>query len=129
MIWYVAIGSAAGGVARFLLGGLIHRVSPGSFPLGTLLINVTGSMLLGFLMRYSAEGVPHSAELRVMLTSGFCAGYTTYSTFSLEALSLFQQGDLRRGLWYIVLSVVLSLTAALAGMGLAGQVLAIRRAG
>lgn len=123
MIWSVAIGGAIGSVARYLLSGLIQRSSGTTFPLGTLLINVSGSILLGFLMRYFMDGVPVSAETRALLTAGFCGGYTTFSTFSFEAVSLMEQGDWSRSAVYVSLSVGLSLLGTFAGMGLARAVL------
>ena len=127
MIWYIAFGCAVGGVARFLLGGAVQRVAGSTFPVWTLLVNVTGSLLLGFLMRYLLEGSPTSPEVRALLTTGFCGGYTTFSTFSFETIALLEQGDIRRGVLYIVLSVSLSLLATLGGMGLAREVMAFRR--
>ena len=129
MIWYVAFGSAAGGVARFLLSGVMQRSSGSSFPFWTLIVNITGSLMLGFLMRYLIEGVPASPEMRALLTTGFCGGYTTFSTFSYETAILLEQGDLRRSTAYVLLSVGLSLGAAIAGMGLARELIVLRRDG
>jgi CrcB protein len=128
MIWYVAAGSAIGGVARFLLGGVLQRVSGTTFPAWTLVINVTGSLVLGFLMRYLGEGVAVSAEVRALLTVGFCGGYTTFSTFSYETATLFEQGDWRRGSLYVVASVLLSLLGTVAGMALAHTMVVTARA-
>ena len=55
MLWYIAVGSAIGGVSRYLVGGLTQRLAGGTFPTGTLLVNVTGSFLLGFILRYGVE--------------------------------------------------------------------------
>src|SRR5919205_3018731 len=93
---FVAAGSAAGGVVRFLLGGALQRAAGGAFPVGTLVINVTGSLLLGFLLRYALETPAVTPEARALLTTGFCGGYTTFSTFSYEAVALLQDGDWRR---------------------------------
>ena len=127
MIWAVAAGSAVGGVARFLLGGMLQRVSGTTFPAWTLIINVTGSLALGFLMRYLGEGVTVSAEVRALLTVGFCGGYTTFSTFSYETATLFEQGDWRRGSLYVIASVTLALLAMGAGMALARAMLLAAR--
>lgn len=127
MIWYVAIGSAVGGVARFLLSGMLQRSAATTFPFWTLVINVTGSLLLGFLMRYFLEGTPASPELRAMLTTGFCGGYTTFSTFSYETVALFEQGDAGRGVSYAVLSVLLALAGLFTGMALARVVIQVQR--
>ena len=127
MIWMVALGSAVGGVARYLFGGVLQRASGTTFPIWTLVINVTGSLILGFLMRYLVEGVPVSAEVRALLTVGFCGGYTTFSTFSYETVVLFSQGEWRRGSLYVAGSVTLSLLATGAGMALAQPVIVAMR--
>jgi CrcB protein len=126
LIWYVAIGSAAGGASRFALSNFIQQRS-GAFPLGTLLINITGSLLLGFLMRYALGSTSVSAETRALLTTGFCGGYTTFSTFSYETIKLIEDGDYRRATIYVVASVVVSLVATVLGMMAAGELLAVRR--
>jgi CrcB protein len=127
MIWSVAIGGAIGSVARFLLAGVMQRFSGTGFPVWTLVINVTGSILLGFLMQYFIEGVPVAVEVRAFLTTGFCGGYTTFSTFSYETVALIEQGDWRRGSLYVVASVTLSLIGAFAGIGLARGLVAMQR--
>jgi fluoride exporter len=124
---YVAVGSAIGGLSRFLLGGLVQRVAGGTFPWGTLVINVTGSVLLGFLYRYAADSAAISPEFRAMLTIGFCGGYTTFSTFSYETVRLFEDGELTRGMLYLGLSVILALGGTLLGIAAGREVLALRR--
>jgi CrcB protein len=126
MIWSVAIGSAIGGVARFMLGGAIQRLSGSAFPIWTLIINVTGSILLAFLMRYLVDGVPVSVEVRALLTTGFCGGYTTFSTFSYETMALIEEGDWRRSAMYVVLSVGVSLIGAFIGIRLARQLISMQ---
>ncbi|HET9150162.1 MAG TPA: fluoride efflux transporter CrcB [Gemmatimonadales bacterium] len=120
IIWYVAGGSAVGGVLRYALGGWIARHSPG-FPLGTLLINVTGSFLLGWLMRWSLGTPAISPEWRAALTIGLCGGYTTFSTFSYETMKLLQDGEWGRATLYAGLSIFVSLAAVFAGWA-AGRV-------
>jgi CrcB protein len=127
MIWYVALGSAAGGVLRYLLGGWVQERAGTSFPVQTLLINVTGSLLLGFLQRYALETTAISAEVRTLLTIGFCGGFTTFSTFSFETVRMLEDGDWRHAALYIVLSVALSVGAAVVGIALARTVLEWRR--
>ena len=127
MIWSVAIGGAVGSVARYLLSGVIQRSSGTTFPVWTLVINFTGSILLGFLMRYLIDGAPASAETRALLTAGFCGGYTTFSTFSYETASLIEQGDWGRSALYVSLSVGLSLLGTFAGMGLARELISRMR--
>jgi CrcB protein len=115
MVLAVAAGSAVGGVLRFGLGVWLQQRTP-AFPWATLLINVTGSLLLGFLATWTFEHAGASPELRALLTTGLCGGYTTFSTFSLETVALAEQGAWGRAAWYVTLSVVLSVGAALLGV-------------
>jgi CrcB protein len=127
MIWFVALGSAAGGVARYLLGGWVQERTGSTFPIQTLLINVTGSFLLGLIQRYALDSAVISPEVRTMLTIGFCGGYTTFSTFSLETVRMLEDGDWKRATMYMILSVALSVGAAVAGVAAAKELLALRR--
>ena len=119
MIWWVALGSAVGGVARFLLGDVIQRWSGSSFPLGTLVINVTGSILLGVIMRYALQTPAVTPEARAFLAIGLCGGYTTFSTFSYETAKLLEDGDWLRAALYVSTSVVLAVTGMFLGFALA----------
>lgn len=124
---WVAAGSAAGGVLRYALGALIQRHAASVFPVGTLAINLTGSLLLGFILRYALATPAVTPEVRALLATGFCGGYTTFSTFSYEAAALIEDGDLQRAAWYVALSVTLSLAGTFIGFGLAREVLELRR--
>jgi len=128
MLWYIALGSALGGVARYLLGGLIQRTTQGTFPIGTLVVNVTGSFLLGLLYRYAADSAAITPEIRAMLTIGICGGYTTFSTFSYETVRLLEDGEITRALSYVGLSVMLSVGGAMLGIAAGRELLALRRA-
>jgi CrcB protein len=123
---YIALGSAAGGVSRYALGGLVQRLASGSFPVGTLVVNLTGSLLLGFLLRFAVDSPAVTPELRALLGVGFCGGYTTFSTFGAETIALLQAGDWRRATLYIVLSVLGALAATAAGFVLARELVAFR---
>ncbi len=125
----IAFGSALGGVARVLVGGAIQTRAGTGFPIGTLLVNVSGSLLIGFLLRYATGATGVSPEVRAMLTAGFCGGYTTFSTFSYETLSLVEDGDYGRAALYVSASVVLALAATFGGFALARLALAARAGG
>lgn len=125
LIWYVAAGSALGGSARYLVGTILPQRTSTAFPLGTLVINVTGSLLLGFIIRYAMDAQTVSPEWRAFVTIGICGGYTTFSTFSLETAALLEAGRYDLAFTYIMLSVALSVAAVFAGMAL-GQTLAPR---
>jgi CrcB protein len=123
MLLYVALGSALGGASRYLLGGLIQRLLDTTFPAGTLIINVSGSLLLGAILRYAVETPALSPEIRALLTVGFCGGYTTFSTFSYETVALFGDGQWTKAAAYVAGSVLLSLIATLLGFAAAREVI------
>ena len=126
MIWYVAFGSAVGGVARFVVGELLQRRSGVAWPVGTLAVNITGSFLLGMILRYSLVSGALSDEIRVMLTVGFCGGYTTFSTFTLETLLLLEEGQFGRAGMYVFASVFASLVAIWLGSTAARELVTAR---
>jgi CrcB protein len=126
MLLYVALGSAIGGAGRYLLGGLVQRLLDTTFPAGTLLINVSGSLLLGVIIRYAIETPTLTPELRAFLTIGLCGGYTTFSSFSYEAVALLEDGEWTRAGLYVAASVLLSLLGTLLGFALAREVIALR---
>jgi CrcB protein len=128
LIWYVALGGAVGSVARYLVGVAVQGRSGLEFPVGTVLINVTGSLLLGFLIRYALATPAITPEVRALLATGLCGGYTTFSTFSYETVALIEDGDWRRAALYVGLSVVGSIIGVMLGIAGARQVLGIRQA-
>jgi CrcB protein len=115
----IATGGALGSVARYALNVAIQTRFAEPFPLGIMIINVGGSLLLGFLMRLSLETTGMSPEARLFLTTGFCGGFTTFSTFSYDALTLFETGALRSAWIYVIGSVGLSVAGAFAGVAAA----------
>lgn len=127
MALYVALGSAVGGVARLLLGTMIQQRAGTAFPVGTLIINISGSLLLGFLMRYTLGTSAVSPEVRGLLTTGVCGGYTTFSTFTYETMALLEEGEMVRAGWYVGLSVVVSLVGVYLGSAAARELLVLRQ--
>jgi len=120
---WVGIGGAAGSVLRFWLGGLISNTKIGAiFPLGTLVINITGSFLIGiFAAMTSPESRfdPRWRSLAVqLLMVGLCGGYTTFSSFSLQTLNLARDGEWLYAGLNIALSVVLCLLGVWLGYAL-----------
>jgi CrcB protein len=114
----VALGSGAGGVARYLLGGWItavQRTSPANFPWGTFVVNVSGCFLIGLLAGVLAERPGAWAGWRPLLVIGFLGGYTTFSTLLFDTWRL----DLRAGLVNFLLSGMLGYGAVALGAGLA----------
>ena len=110
----VSIGAVLGANLRFLLGGWIADRWGPSFPLGTLVINVTGSFVIGIVLTLLTERVAAPAWVRPMIAIGFLGSYTTFSTFSYETLAL-----ARDGAWAVAgLNVALSVAASLVGVSL-----------
>lgn len=110
----VIVGGAAGCALRYGVAGVWLSPASLEFPWGTLLVNVSGSLALGFLGRYFAP--PHASHpVFLFLTVGVCGGYTTFSTFSLEAFTLLERGMAARAMFYLLASVCLSLAGLIAG--------------
>jgi CrcB protein len=126
MLWYIAAGSALGGMSRYLVGGMVQRILDTTFPAGTLVVNLTGSFLLGLFLRYALETPTLTPELRAFLTIGFCGGYTTFSTFSYETFALLEDGEWTRAATYVALSLLLALGATILGFMVARGVIALR---
>jgi fluoride exporter len=127
LIWYVALGGAIGSAARYLVGLSVQSRTGIDFPIGTLLVNLTGCVLLGFLLRYALATPAISPEVRALLTTGLCGGYTTFSTFGYETVALVEDGDWRRAALYIAISVAGSIAAIMLGMAGARQLLSFRQ--
>ena len=108
LVGAVAIGGAAGSVARLLAGEAIQQRIGTSFPVGTLVINVSGSLLLGFIIRIALDVPAVTPTTRALLTTGFCGGFTTFSTFSYDTAVLLENGTLIRASVYALASVLLS---------------------
>jgi CrcB protein len=113
----VALGGAIGSVARFWCSGLVANALGQTFPWGTLLVNIVGSFVIGFTATLTGPDgrlfVPSDARTFVMV--GFCGGYTTFSSFSLQTLSLMQDGEWLQAGWNVVLSVVLCMISVWLG--------------
>ncbi len=115
MLFWIALGGAAGSVSRYVLGGAAQRIAGAAFPIGTLIVNVSGCFLIGILSQHYMNAQTHP-QMRAALITGFCGGFTTFSAFSLETVGLFDGGEYGKATAYIVLSVTISLLATFAGM-------------
>lgn len=107
----VAAGGALGSVARYLVGIGSGRLFGIGFPWGTLIINVTGSFLIGLFIGLFATKWDLPQAARIFLTVGICGGYTTFSTYSLDAWYLIERGEIGASFAYMLASVVLSVGA------------------
>ena len=125
-LWvWVALGSAAGGVARFAVARLWPWM-PGAWPVATMVVNVVGSFLIGLLSVILTSRAAHPASVeaaRVFWMTGVLGGFTTYSAFALETVALGSEGEWSRAVLYVMITVVVCLFAAVAGRALGVAVL------
>jgi CrcB protein len=112
----VGIGSCAGGIARYLTQMLVQKHYPSSFPFGTLIVNLSGCFIIGILYALADKGNLLSPAMRLLLATGFCGGFTTFSTFAYENISLMRDGEFFYTSLYILLSVVVGLLAVYLGI-------------
>jgi len=109
----VGIGGAVGSIGRFLVAQYVQsRFATSHFPYGTLIVNITGCFIIGVIFGIAAK-TEIMAEWRLLLVTGICGGYTTFSAFSFESISLLRTGNLLHFFIYVSASVVLGLLATL----------------
>jgi CrcB protein len=113
----IALGGAAGSVARYLFGRAVQGAFHPDFPVGTFAVNVAGCLLIGVLAKVFLHSQTELA-LRATLIVGFCGGFTTFSTFTLETLGLIQGGEWARATAYVVLSALVCVAATVAGFAI-----------
>lgn len=118
-ILLVAGGSAAGGVLRYLLGRWIQHLWARPFPLGTLLVNLAGCLLIGIFYGHSIRSGQSAQGTTLLLTTGFCGGFTTFSAFAYENILLMREGAYPEVLLYMAASACIGILAAWAGLALA----------
>lgn len=117
-IWAIAAGGALGAVMRhFVNNAVMHQVTSG-FPYGILSINIIGSLLMGVMVGVFAHVWNPAAEIRAFLTVGMLGAFTTFSTFSLDVVTLYERGAIMAAAAYITASVILSVAGLFAGLGL-----------
>lgn len=116
-ILFVALGGAAGSVCRYLVSKLVMA----SFPWGTFIVNVVGSLLIGLLVGLVSKGCI-SPEMKLLLVTGFCGGFTTFSTFANESFTMLKTGDALFAALYIGASVMTGLLAVWLGMNVAESI-------
>lgn len=112
----IAFGGALGAMSRYWLASNVNSMTNSQFPMGIFVVNVVGSFLIGVAFIYFSEKVQLQEQWRPIIMVGFLGAFTTFSTFSLDALLLFQQGHYNTALLYIGGSVILSLIAVFAGI-------------
>lgn len=113
----VALGGALGSMARYGTGVLVGAVWKSAFPLGTMLINIIGSAAMGLFVGYLARTTPAwQADGRLFVAVGILGGFTTFSSFSLDAISMLERGDIWQAGAYVLVSVLVGIAALYCGL-------------
>jgi CrcB protein len=110
----VGAGAFIGGILRYMISVWI-KSDPGRFPMSTFLINLLGSFILGMVLSYALK-TEFSPNVKLLLATGFCGGFTTFSTFSIEVIQLWQAGQSTVAVWYILSSLVGGIFVAWIGL-------------
>lgn len=119
----IFLGAGLGGMTRHGVSVLVHRAFNPSFPVSTVVVNVAGSLLMGVLIGVLAHKGASGHLWRPLLATGFLGGFTTFSTFSMEAILLWERGQPLAGAGYVLGSVVLGLLGLIAGLSLTRHLL------
>jgi len=122
-ILYIALGGIAGTLSRYGLEGWIQTRTASGFPLGTLVVNISGSFLLGFILRVATGAAVISPDVRAGLTIGFCGAFTTMSTFSYESVTLLNDGDYLRAGLYMTATILGCVAAVMTGAAIGNKLL------
>lgn len=119
IILIIAAGSGLGGALRYGVQLMAQRIIPSAFPFGTLAVNVTGCFLIGIFFSLAQKAGVLSAEAKLFLITGFCGGFTTFSAFSIDNISLLKSGQPVYFVFYLAGSILLGILATLLGMYIA----------
>ncbi len=115
-ILFVAVGGAIGSVLRYLVALLVSKFWSNNFPVATLIINVSGCFLIGLLIGILDKNQISNSNFKWFLITGFCGGFTTFSTYSYENLVLFQNNNSALAFTYIALSTIFGIVAVWFGL-------------
>jgi len=118
LVLAIAAGGALGAVSRHFVSGAISKLAGIGFPIGTFTVNIMGSLAMGILVTLLAHKINISSEMRGFLTVGFLGSFTTYSTYSMETVLLFQRGDWTGAAVYSIGSLIVGALALLLGLWL-----------
>lgn len=112
---YIAVGGAVGAALRYLISGWTYAILGTGFPWGTLVVNLIGSFLIGLLWQLFADAAV-SPNTRILILTGGLGAFTTFSTFALESLNLFRDGDIELGLANVLVSNLLGIALVFLGI-------------
>lgn len=121
-VFWISLGAVAGANARYFLSRWAARSLSPAFPYGTLIINITGSLILGFFLFWTSERVLVDPRWRFLIAIGFCGAYTTFSSYAFETMFYFEQGHWALFAVNLLANNILCLAAVLAGAALARAV-------
>lgn len=119
---WISIGAIVGASARYFVSRFVAKVASAAFPYGTLLINVTGSFILGLFLVWSTERALPDPRWRLLIAIGFCGSYTTFSSYAFESFSLFEQGHYMLFASNVLMNNALCLAGVLAGAMIARSI-------
>lgn len=123
LLLLIGTGGFLGSISRYLLQDMVMKKIPSAFPFGTFLVNVSGCFLIGLIYGLSVKSRIMTEEMRFLLATGFCGGFTTFSTFSYESLALLKEGNYLYCSLYIFLSILTGILATFAGYGIIQQLI------
>ena len=118
-ILWISIGAIVGANLRYFVGQSVAKLLSSSLPYGTLIINITGSFILGFFLVWTGERVLADPRWRLLIAIGFCGGYTTFSSFAYETFALFEQGRFAASALNVIVTNLLCLLGVAAGAAIA----------
>lgn len=115
-VLFVGLGGAAGSILRYLAGMVTVKYYSASFPLATFVVNVAGCFIAGLIFGWIPQETSDAQSLRLLLITGFCGGFTTFSAFALENLRMLTSGNTVTAIFYMVTSICVGLFAAWLGL-------------
>lgn len=117
-LFLAGLGGALGAGMRYLVGFATLRIAGVGFPWGTLIVNIVGSLAMGLLIGWLAKRSGTSEGVRIFLATGVLGGFTTFSAFSLDAINLYERGDVGAAFFYVSVSVIAAIAAVFLGLSI-----------